>query len=221
MPARLHRRHPLAAGAMLLAAAGLLALVQFHLLTLAFESLGLSMAGAAALVVACGVGSLVDLPVFRWRARGDLQMLDSMWWLEARQWREPGGLVMVNLGGALVPAALALYLLVHRPIPALDVAVATALVAAAARAFSRVEPEVGVTLPMFVAPLCAAGSALLLDLNHAGTLAYVSGTLGVLLGADVLRLGEAVRGGADVVSIGGGGTSDGIFLTGLIAVLLA
>jgi uncharacterized membrane protein len=50
-------------------------------------------------------------------------------------------------------------------------------------------------------------------------LAYVSGSLGVLIGADLFNL-EKIRGlGAPVASIGGAGTFDGVFLTGIIAVL--
>jgi uncharacterized membrane protein len=50
-------------------------------------------------------------------------------------------------------------------------------------------------------------------------LAYVSGTLGTLIGTDLTILG-VVELGAPVVSIGGAGTFDGVFLSGLIAVLL-
>src|SRR5712692_9544773 len=53
------------------------------------------------------------------------------------------------------------------------------------------------------------------------SLAYVCGSLGTLIGADLMNLGN-IRGlGAPVMSIGGAGTFDGIFVTGLIAVLLA
>lgn len=52
-------------------------------------------------------------------------------------------------------------------------------------------------------------------------LAYVGGTLGVLLGADLFRLRDIRRLGAPVASIGGAGTFDGVFITGLLAVLLA
>ena len=42
-----------------------------------------------------------------------------------------------------------------------------------------------------------------------------------MIGADLLNL-DKIRGlGAPVVSIGGAGTFDGIFLTGIVAVLLA
>lgn len=52
-----------------------------------------------------------------------------------------------------------------------------------------------------------------------GAGAYVSGSLGTLIGADLLNL-DALRGlGAPVASIGGAGTFEGIFLTGIMAVL--
>ena len=55
----------------------------------------------------------------------------------------------------------------------------------------------------------------------AAPLAYIAGGLGTLIGADLTNL-DKVRGlGAPVASIGGAGTFDGIFLTGILAVLLA
>ncbi len=49
----------------------------------------------------------------------------------------------------------------------------------------------------------------------------IARSLGTLIGADLMNL-DKVRGlGAPVASIGGAGKFDGIFLTGLLAVLLA
>jgi len=42
-----------------------------------------------------------------------------------------------------------------------------------------------------------------------------------LIGADLLNLGQIQGLGAPVASIGGAGTFDGIFITGILAVLLA
>jgi uncharacterized membrane protein len=76
-------------------------------------------------------------------------------------------------------------------------------------------------MPTFVAPVTAAVAATFLAPAAAPAVAYVGGTLGTLLGADVLNLGR-IRGiGAPIASIGGAGTFDGIFLTGVLAVLLA
>ena len=51
-------------------------------------------------------------------------------------------------------------------------------------------------------------------------IAYISGTLGTLIGADLLNLGKIGELGAPVASIGGAGTFDGVFLTGIIAAFL-
>ncbi len=46
-------------------------------------------------------------------------------------------------------------------------------------------------------------------------------TLGSLIGADLLNLKKIPELGTPIASIGGAGTFDGIFLTGIISVLLA
>jgi uncharacterized membrane protein len=45
--------------------------------------------------------------------------------------------------------------------------------------------------------------------------------MGTLIGADLLNLPRIARLGAPAVSIGGAGTFDGVFLTGILAGLLA
>ena len=52
-------------------------------------------------------------------------------------------------------------------------------------------------------------------------IAYVGGVLGTLIGADLTNLHLVANLGAPVASIGGAGTFDGVFLTGIVAVLLA
>jgi uncharacterized membrane protein len=82
-------------------------------------------------------------------------------------------------------------------------------------------PGLGIAIPVFYPPVIAAIVALLLSRQYAAPLAYACGSLGTLIGADLMNLGS-IRGlGAPVMSIGGAGTFDGIFVTGLIAVLLA
>lgn len=83
---------------------------------------------------------------------------------------------------------------------------------------------VGISFPVFVPPVIAAISALLLSRRSAPALAYICGSLGTLLGADLLNILDRglVQGlGTPVASIGGAGTFDGIFLTGILGVLLA
>jgi len=82
-------------------------------------------------------------------------------------------------------------------------------------------PGVGIAVPTLSPPVVAAVTALLLSRRSARALAYVAGTLGTLIGADLLNLSRLQGLGAPVASIGGAGTFDGVFLTGILAVLLA
>ena len=135
-----------------------------------------------------------------------------------KEW--PRTIVAVNVGGAIVPTLVSLYLLVRSGM-VVRAAIGVVLVAAIVHAVARPVPGLGIAVPTFVPPLAAATTALLLSSRSAPALAYVAGSLGTLIGADLLNLGR-VRGlGAPIVSIGGAGTFDGIFVTGILAVLLA
>ncbi|MEM4711751.1 MAG: DUF1614 domain-containing protein, partial [Archaeoglobaceae archaeon] len=52
-------------------------------------------------------------------------------------------------------------------------------------------------------------------------LSFSLGVLSALFGADILHLRDIEKIGYGVVSIGGAGTFDGIFLTGIFAVLFS
>jgi uncharacterized membrane protein len=96
-----------------------------------------------------------------------------------------------------------------------------ALVALVTHRFARPVPGVGIVVPILIPPLVAVAAALLLASEVRAAAAYVGGTMGTLVGADLLNLGRLRGVGAPVASIGGAGTFDGIFVTGIVAVLLA
>ena len=80
---------------------------------------------------------------------------------------------------------------------------------------------IGIAVPVFLPALATAAVALLLSRENAAPLAYIAGSMGTLIGADLTNLDKVAGLGAPVASIGGAGTFDGIFLTGILAVLLA
>ena len=125
-----------------------------------------------------------------------------------------------NVGGAVIPILLSFYLHMRYDLWAAG-AVATAIVAFVVHRMATPVPGVGISVPTFAPPLLAAGAALVLSRRFAAPIAYIGGSLGVLIGADLTNLGRLRSLGAPVASIGGAGTFDGIFLTGVIAVLLA
>jgi len=135
-----------------------------------------------------------------------------------REW--PATMVAINVGGALIPIALSLYLAAKNRIYVLS-AVGVAIVALVCYSLAEPVPGLGIAIPIFVPPLVTAVVAIVLSRRFAGPLAYISGCLGTLIGADLMNLNR-VRGlGTPVVSIGGAGTFDGIFVIGFLAVFYA
>jgi uncharacterized membrane protein len=131
-----------------------------------------------------------------------------------------GTVVAINVGGAVIPTFMSLYLLFQRHLW-IRGAIAIAAVAAVLHWLAEPVPGLGIAVPVFWPAVVTAIVALLLSRENAGPLAYIGGSLGTLIGADLTNL-DKVRGlGAPVASIGGAGTFDGIFLTGILAVLLA
>jgi len=128
--------------------------------------------------------------------------------------------IAVNIGGAVIPSLLSLYLVLKNRIWS-AAAVSTLVVTIACYLLAQPVPGIGIAIPSLVPPIIASTVALLLARTNVAAVAYVSGSLGTLIGADLLNLGRIQGLGAPVVSIGGAGTFDGVFLTGIIAVLLA
>lgn len=209
----------------ILALAFLIGLVQFGMISIAFEKLGLSPSSAYLLLICTLAGSLINLPLFSLKADSAAQPR-----IPAELARRPffklppftgKTTVAINVGGAVVPVWFSFYLIAHNPLSPLHVAAAVAVVAIIVRTISRPIPRIGIGIPMLIAPIAAALIATFLDSQQRAPLANIGGTLGVLIGADLMRLREIRKLGAPVASIGGTGTFDGVFITGLIAVLLA
>lgn len=129
-------------------------------------------------------------------------------------------IIAVNLGGAIIPTLLSLYLLVKNQLYVRGL-IGVVLVTAIVHSMAYPVRGMGIAVPTFIPPLVAAAVALILSRKFAPPLAYISGSLGTLIGADLLNLDKVQGLGAPVASIGGAGTFDGIFLSGILAVLLA
>ncbi|HKJ71535.1 MAG TPA: DUF1614 domain-containing protein [Gammaproteobacteria bacterium] len=203
----------------------LVAFVQVGVLSVAVDKLGLPPEALLLLLFGSLLGSTVNLPLFTMRATGpppsSAHLLYRMGLLQPRLPFHGRTLVAINLGGGVIPIAFALYLWGHASLSTLQVASAVAVVSAISYWASRPVPGMGVAMPLFVGPVAAAVTALLIGGSQSAPLAYICGTLGVLVGADLLRIGDIRRMGTPLASIGGAGTFDGIYITGIVAVLLA
>ena len=132
----------------------------------------------------------------------------------------PGTVIAINVGGAVIPTIMSIYLLGSRGLW-ISGTIATAIVAIVLHWLADPVPGVGIAVPIFVPAIVTAVISLLLSRRDAAPLAYISGSMGTLIGADLTNFDKVAGLGAPVASIGGAGTFDGIFLTGILAVLLA
>jgi uncharacterized membrane protein len=190
----------------------------------AYLRLGVSRGTALIVLLASLIGSYFNIPVADLPQRHIVEVPEITYYGVVYmvpvvvQWT--GTVIAVNVGGALVPIVMSLYLWIRNRLWIRGV-VATACVTALCHHLAHPIPGLGIALPVFVPGLTAAAVALLLSWRHAAPLAYIGGSLGTLIGADLLNLGKVQGLGAPVASIGGAGTFDGIFLTGILAILIA
>jgi uncharacterized membrane protein len=225
-----------------------------------FVMFGLSYQEAALLLVASLIGGVINIPLTRRRvplADPRLAQLSPAMQRLAMifHYYPPATIeevVAINVGGGIIPVGFSAYLLWRFPSVIVLALIATLLLTLVAKLLARPMPGIGITLPGFIPPIVAAGVAFGLvavagsqfgvGMVGIAPIAYIAGTLGTLIGADLLNLPLVLRGGLlaagpqrlmrpvpnvpvnpdkpRVVSIGGAGVFDGIFLTGVLAAFL-
>jgi uncharacterized membrane protein len=215
--------HPLVLG--LLFALGLLiALIEIGLIGYAYEKMGVQRRYVFAVLLLSLLGSYVNIPVAALPAErvvsGQEVTFSGMRYVIPLVEEWPQMVLAVNVGGALIPTLLSLYLLVKTGMYGRAL-VGVAIVTVVVHWLAYPVKGIGIAVPVFIPPVVAAATGLLLSRQAAPSLAYIAGSLGTLIGADLLNLGIIQELGAPIASIGGAGRFDGIFLTGILAVLLA
>jgi uncharacterized membrane protein len=198
-------------------------LVEIGILGYVFETLGVNRRYMLLLLVCSLLGSYVNIPVAQlppeYVRSGEVVDVFGVRYIVPVV-RQSGTVLAINLGGAVIPVILSIYLILkHREF--FQSFLAIGIVTLVVHLMARPVPGVGIVVPIFIPPLIAAVVAVSLSRWHAPALAYIAGSSGTLLGADVLNLDKLHGMGAPIASIGGAGKFDGIFLTGIVAMLLA
>jgi len=197
----------------------LIFLLLLNIITISYSELGLSQGAAVALLIGTLLGSMINIPISRQRI-----LYESPQSIFSRIFfymppRVAIQTIAVNVGGAVIPVAFSIYLLFRAPL--VPVLIATLGVILITRLIARPVPGMGIVMPAFIPPLVSAGLAFLLARQHPAPVAFISGTLGTLIGADLLNWPSFKKLGSHMISIGGAGVFDGIFLAGVLAALLA
>jgi uncharacterized membrane protein len=209
---------------LVLAFGALIILIQLRILRYAYMKLGVGPGMAMLLLLGSLIGSYFNIPLTVLPAEnirsGEVIDFYGMQYVVplVQQW--PGTVLAVNVGGAVIPTLMSTYLVLRYQLW-IRASIAVIVIALIIHAMATPVRGVGIAVPVFAPVVVTAILAFLLSREYAAPLAYIGGSMGTLVGADLMNLDRISGLGAPVASIGGAGTFDGVFLTGILAVLLA
>jgi len=205
-----------------------LALIFVGVVSVAFREIGFTPFTILLILVGSFLGSTINIPILKLKTTVPVIKEEYVNWFGMNyripkvEYGQAVTLVAINVGGALIPTAVSAYLLIRAPLSTVLLSiVGIAAVALVTHLIARPVKGVGIVTPAFIPPIAAAAAALILSPEQPQTVAYVAGVVGTLIGADLSNLHIIKKLGAPVASIGGAGTFDGVFLAGILAVLLA
>jgi uncharacterized membrane protein len=205
-----------------------LAFIFVGVISVAFADVGFTPLAIILILIVTFLGSSINIPLFKLKTTIPIIKEEYASWFGVTyripkvEYGQAVTLVAVNVGGALIPTAVSVYLLSRETSALIFFSlIGVAVVSLVTHVMAKPVQGVGVMAPAFVPPIVAAVIALIISPSHPIAIAYISGVLGTLIGADLSNLNLIKKLGAPVASIGGAGTFDGIFLSGIIAVLLA
>jgi uncharacterized membrane protein len=202
-------------------------LIFIGVIGLAFRDVGFTPITIVLILVGTFLGSFVNIPITKLKTSTPIvkeefvNFFGVAYRIPQVEYGETTTLLAINLGGALIPTAVSLYLLWKSPSAIWYSLVCVIIVAVVTHVVARPVKGVGIATPPLISPIAAALSAIILPSGAPRVVAYVGGVLGTLIGADLTNLRVIPELGAPIASIGGAGTFDGVFLSGIIAVILA
>ena len=211
----------------------LIPLLVLGIIGAAFTKLGFSWITAIAVVLLMLFGSYVNIPLYR--IKRDMVRISSDTtavfgsgspWPADPVWET---LVSINLGGAILPVCISLYLLyqavsIMSTSILLQVGAGILIVALVTFVATRPVPGVGLQVPLLIPALTALLMGMLL-FGGAGipatVVAFVSGTIGTLLGGNIAQLYRIRDLEVPDMSIGGAGIFSAIFICCILPALIA
>jgi uncharacterized membrane protein len=211
----------------------LIPLLVLGMIGAAFTRLGFSWISALALVIFMVSGSFVNIPMYRIRRdivqvyQNEISDFDVC--VPCASTPVWDTIVSLNLGGAVIPICVSLYMM-YRAIMILGtslvstVMIAIALVGIIVFISTRLVMSSGIQVPLLIPGLTALLAGLLLTGGtglSAAVTAFVGGTTGVLLGGNIANFYRIKKLEVPSVSFGGAGTFGSIFMCCILPALIA
>lgn len=189
----------------------------------AFTRIGFSWEHALFVLLASLVGSGINIPVANLKSTEPIAK-DKYIRVFGVTYRIPiveemtrHTVLAINLGVAVIPFLISIALLYEYP-ASLSFSIACVIfVAIMTNSISRPVKGLGIVTPALLPPIISVlvAFAMIYLFNapkqYIFILAYVGGTLGTLIGADLMNLNKIRDLGAPIASVAGAGTFDGVF----------
>ncbi len=196
--------------------------VKIGIISIAFENLGISGNLALLFYLLSLMLSSINIPIYKREVVPprivEEDYILALFGSPPEIYREQ--IIAINLGGGLLPAVFAIILAFKSPV--IPFIITLLVVTTVSYIYSKPVPGIGIIMPFWISPLASAVTASLFTQNSpAAPVAFSAGVLGTILGADILRLKDFALKNPGILSIGGAGVFDGIFLTGIIAAFLS
>ena len=160
----------------------------------AFADVGFSEGMVALILIGTFMGSFFNIPILRLKAvvpiiRDEFASFFGMIYrIPQVEYSEKTTMVAINVGGALIPVIVSVYLLWKQPSAAFYALIGVAVVALVTHLTARPVKGVGIVTPAFLPPIIAGISAYFLYPDAPQIVAYLAGVLGTLIGADLSNL---------------------------------
>jgi uncharacterized membrane protein len=171
--------------------AGLIILIQLRILRYAYMRLGVGPGAALLLLFGSLIGSYFNIPVTilpgETMRSGQAVDFFGMQYVVPVMVSSPGTVLAVNVGGAVIPTVMSTYVVIRYQLW-LKGAIATAVIAAIIHSMATPVPGIGIAVPVFAPVVATAIIAFILSREYAAPLAYIGGSMGTLIGADLLNL---------------------------------
>ena len=209
-----------------LVAGAIIVILLLSLGDIAFERIGFDSIEYLLILWGTLLGSMINVPVGEVKSAEPLVAVQEVkvfglyYRVPSVVYKQSTTVIAVNVGGAVIPVLVSAYVLAGHTGLVAAALLGTIIVAVMVHLMARKVKGVGIVTPAVLPPIVAAVVSYLLVPGSPAVVAYVSGTLGALIGADLTNLKGIGKLGAPMASIGGAGTFDGVFLTGIVAVLL-
>lgn len=133
------------------------------------------------------------------------------------------GLIQINIGGAIIPIIVCVYLLLHAGTAKerIRAIIASFLTAAAITVISMILPADPVQMPILDPMILygIAGGVIAWLLGRSRRSAFIAGVLGVIFNDIITGISLWMRGVSQAVYLGGAGALDAVVLSGVIGVL--